>query len=292
MIWNQPPAPLAWSRRIGATTAASDVPFSGFAAAVALDVEPAPASTELAPRATGNGWLCDAERAFETYAGHATLRVRFPGLLSFDLVAGSTLRWHEAPDDPRAAEEALLGAGLVLALAERGTFCLHASAVHASHGGAFVLAGASGAGKSTLAGLLEQEVGWRRLADDITPLEVDTRAATVHPHFPQLKLGPEQAYPDDAPGALPLRGVVELVRGAADARPALERLPSAEAFRTVLARTAAARLFTPELLAAHLKFAECLAARTPLYRLVLPHRPDALEGLARAAAELLECADD
>ena len=71
--------------------------------------------------------------------------------------------------DPAFLAEALLGPPLVLALALRDTWCLHASAVE--YGGRVIaFLGESGAGKSTLAAYLAGQPGVRRVADDILPV--------------------------------------------------------------------------------------------------------------------------
>src|SRR5690606_21772546 len=95
-----------------------------------------------------------------------------------------TVRAEGAPLD--AVIQAATGAPLMLALALRGTWSLHASAA-LIHGKLAAFAADSGTGKSTLARTLD-EMGARRAADDILPVTLDEGQGHAWPHFPQLKL--------------------------------------------------------------------------------------------------------
>ncbi len=169
----------------------------------------------------------------------------------------------------------LLGPALVLALALRGTWSLHASA--AIYKDALILfLGESGQGKSTLAAYLANEAGWRLAADDILPVTMGTDGVTAWPRFPQLKL-PVDAQPGPGlPEQLSISKVCVLSGAGEDEMPALERLPASQAIQAFLGHTAGTRLFTPELLGKHLAFCSQAAERAPVYRLTYPHRWDAL----------------
>jgi hypothetical protein len=173
-----------------------------------------------------------------------------------------------------AVEEALLGPALALALARRGVFVLHASAVVLPGGGRPGIVGflgESGAGKSTLARLLS-EAGAALAADDLLAVGP---GATALPHLPQLKLDPasmagiaglDPAYPllalcvlEPAPPASEVRGEV---------------LPPGGAAAELLRHTIAGSLFAPDLLTDHLGFAAMIAGRVPVHRLSVPRRLD------------------
>jgi hypothetical protein len=77
---------------------------------------------------------------------------------------------------------------LILALARRGVFCLHASAVLNAQGGAVLMLGRSGVGKSTLA-----RASRSPLVDDIAPVAAIDGQLWLLPRFPQLKLA--QPFP-------------------------------------------------------------------------------------------------
>lgn len=169
-----------------------------------------------------------------------------------------------------AVEEALLGPALALALARRGVFVLHASAVVIG-GGVIGFLGESGAGKSTLARLLADE-GAALAADDLLPVAEGPAAL---PHYPQLKLG---AAATAAIAALepryPLLGLYELEPGE---EVAVEELPAPSAVTAaalLLKHTVAGRLFPRDLLATHLGFMGEMAGRVAVHRLRVPRRLD------------------
>ena len=169
-----------------------------------------------------------------------------------------------------AVEEALLGPALALALARRGVFVLHASAVVLRHGVIGFL-GESGAGKSTLARLLS-EAGAALAADDLLPIGPD---ASALPHFPQLKLDPaSMASIAGLAASHPLRALCVLEPAPPTAEVRLEALPPGSAAAGILRHTIAGSLFADDLLAEHLGFAAAIAGRVPVRRLTVPRRLD------------------
>ena len=165
----------------------------------------------------------------------------------------------------RAVEEALLGPAFALALARRGIFLLHASAVVLGHRVIGFL-GESGAGKSTLARLLAAE-GLTLAADDLLAVE----GIDALPHFPQLKLGTAaMAAIEGLEPRCPLLGLYELA--SAEEAVGIEALPPVSAAALLLRHTIAGRLFDSDLLAAQLDFAAGLAGRVPVRRLRVPRR--------------------
>jgi len=171
--------------------------------------------------------------------------------------------------------EILLGPALVLALAMRGTWSLHASAIRFD-GKTIALLGESGQGKSTLAAYLSRSPGWRSVADDILPVTIEPSGMTVWPHFPQLKLPTESQPWIGLPEQLPLGAVCVLEAAAPNQKPELHKLSSTQAVQAFISHTAGTRLFTPELLARHLEFSAQAAQQILAYRLTYPHRRDAL----------------
>jgi hypothetical protein len=176
----------------------------------------------------------------------------------------------EPAADEAAVDEALLGPALAVALARRGVFVLHASAVATDRGVAGFL-GESGAGKSTLARLLSQ-AGPARAADDLLAIGPDAAAL---PHFPQLKLDPAAmaAIAGLAPSH-PLLALCVLEPAPPASAVRGEVLPPAGAAAELLRHTIAGSLFAPDLLTDHLGFAAALAGRVPVHRLAVPRRLD------------------
>lgn len=169
-----------------------------------------------------------------------------------------------------AVDEALLGPALALALARRGIFLLHASAVVVK-GGIVGFLGESGAGKSTLARLLADE-GLALAADDLLAVGPGMSAL---PHYPQLKLDPAAmtAIAGLAPSH-PLLALCVLEPAAPGATVGGGILPPAGAAAHLLRHTIAGSLFAGDLLAEHLDFAAAAAGRVPLRRLTVPRRLD------------------
>lgn len=187
--------------------------------------------------------------------------------------------------------EALRGPVLLHALAQRGVFVMHASAVKTPQGQLLMFTADSGVGKSTLARVADV-LGWQRVGDDLLPIaDCDGRIVAL-PHFPQPKLDTSQQYPADAPSTLPLTALVQLVRGTAVA---FDRLESRLAADLVLANTVATRVFASRSLASHLAFAahlsdEVMAGRSIVGRLTVANRQDNVAGAASAALELMQSA--
>lgn len=129
----------------------------------------------------------------------------------------------------------LFGPLLILALARRGIFCLHASAVQLPIG-AIVLLGASGAGKSTFA----RAMASARLCDDISPLSFVDHQLLLLPQFPQLKL----ERPDTVPESAKLVALLYLQAAIAMQPECISAMTAGELHHQLLAHTVASRLFT------------------------------------------------
>lgn len=268
-------------------------PVYGLAGLAALSDEPIPAldplRTDRPPDFTvRRGPVAIPAGAAEVFDGTARVgtrccRVRSLAAPDGDfLVVSGAGAFAVRPDgievDPEpgageeAVEQALLGPALALALARKGVFVLHASAVVLRQGVIGFL-GESGAGKSTLARLLAEAGEEAALAaDDLLAIGPDAAAL---PHFPQLKLEPasmaaiaglEPSYP------LAALCVLEPVPPASEVRG--EVLPPGGAAAELLRHTIAGSLFAPDLLTDHLGFAASIAGRVPVRRLSVPRRLD------------------
>ena len=178
-----------------------------------------------------------------------------------------------------AVEQALLGPAAALALARRGVFVLHASAVVLGNGVVGFL-GESGAGKSTLARLLAAE-GLTRAADDLLAVTLTPGSAEALPHFPQLKLGAAEMEAIQAlEPRYPLLALYDIAPG--DEVSAVD-MTGANGAIALIQQTVAGKLFDTELMAASFGFAAQLAARVPVRRLRLPRKMS----VGKAVADLL-----
>ena len=287
--WLQPFAGgLLWcDRPVGRGGSRAPAPSAGVA----------PSSSGFALVYDGPGLVAGGMQRIRSFvAADGTRKVEFEDGETFliaaagDRIARLVATAAEAPAQ-RTLERAL-GAPMALALALRGIFLLHASAL-AGPRGVIAICGESGTGKSTLASAAAswRDLGLSRVADDQLPVALGARP-TVLPHFPQLKLPPEAWHAPGAAAVLPLRMVVQALRsapaGGDSAPPArIEPLRAAQACLFLAGATVAARLFDRQLLTRHLE--ACAAASESLYvcRLRYASGLDRLrEPLAALAASL------
>jgi hypothetical protein len=223
------------------------------------------------------GWVAGAQRIVEIYDTLQGMLLKVEGGGEFFITPhGEIVSRSDCQSDLQELNrEIILGPVLVLALALRDVWSLHASAVMYKES-VIVFLGESGQGKSTLAGYLSQSPGWRRVADDILPVQVDGNKINVLPHFPQLKL-PLNAQPGvGLPEHIPLKTICVLRNAEPDQIPELQKLSMAQGVQSLLGHITGTRMFNATLLAKHLEFATQAAKQIPAYQLVNPHRRDTL----------------
>lgn len=239
----------------------------------------------------GRNQIAGAEREVECRWGDAGYRLSVADVGEF-LIApdGASILVREATEgSPEDLFQTLVGPLLIVAMAARGTFCLHASAV-ALDGRAVVFMGCSGAGKSTLAAALPSLATsrWRRVADDLLPISRSEGEGRVvcRSDFPQLKLDPsEQAAL--SPPRLPVSEFY-LLRpppppGSAEIL--FTELDSAAAALALVSQGVATRLFAQPLLAEHFAFSAAVATGPRVCELRVPWSQAALPRLARILEE-------
>jgi hypothetical protein len=194
--------------------------------------------------------------------------------VSADGCAISSHNW-EAGILPDTVIEALLGPPVMMALALRGVWCLHASAVIVDGAGVAFMCD-SGGGKSTLASFFDAECGplVERMSDDILPVESGPDRIMALPHFPQLKLPPSEQVPMGTPERIPLAAIYTLNPSSSRDEGEVNILPlsSRQATVALLRHTVASRLFPPPLLERHLDFCAAAGHRVPVRRLSYPRR--------------------
>jgi hypothetical protein len=241
----------------------------------------------------GLGFVGGRDRVLRAARGTSGWLLQADDLGTFGVEAsGAAIGWlAPSPDGPPPLDElitTLLGPPLMLALALRGKWCLHGSAVLDGEG-AIALLGVSGAGKSTLAAYVDERAPGTRVADDVLALTLGaTGGATAWPALPQLKLpGAAQWRGREA---LPLRAVCVLQPEGPDlATVRAEPLAVRDAALAFVRHTVGARLFDATLAGAHMRAAAMAAEAAPWWRLRVPRRRSAL---AAAAALLRQLAHE
>lgn len=224
-----------------------------------------------------SGWVGNVRRRLLVYALPAGMLLRVEGCGDYVVLPGqiAATAGHLSSDGRTHDTEVILGPALVLALALRSTWCLHASAVRVE-GRTIALLGESGQGKSTLGIYLSKSHGWSLVADDILPVRESVAGIEVRPHFPQLKLPAALQPGPRLPERLPLHAICALMPAEQDATPELQTVSPGGATQILLRHTAGTRMLSPEHLGEHLSFCALAARRIPVYQLTYPHRQDAL----------------
>jgi hypothetical protein len=221
------------------------------------------------------GWLGGAYRQVETWTAPPGILLKVAGGSDFYISSGGQTIVRVANVTPDLDHEILTGPALVLALAMRGTWCLHASAVMQSDR-ALLFLGESGQGKSTLAAHLAADHHFRLVADDILPVTTGKTGLNVWPRFPQLKLPLDSQPGTLLPESIPAGWICVLTDTEPEKTPGLKPLSRSRALQALVSHTAGTRLLEPELLAKHLTFCAQVAEHIPFYALSYPHRKDAL----------------
>jgi hypothetical protein len=215
------------------------------------------------------GWVADQVSKVSLWWHAQGYLIEIPAVGRFWTARdGSAIaRVSRAPDaDPAFLAEALLGPALVLALALKGTWCLHASAI-AVENRVIVFLGVSGAGKSTLAAYLSVKPGVRRVADDILPVAVQDGRSYAFPHFPQLKLAIHQQPGLSLPEKLPLAVIYLLDEKPA---PSVEAIGPGNSALLLAGHSVAARLFDRQLLSRHFDFCSLAGSILAVRKLAYP----------------------
>jgi hypothetical protein len=255
-----------------ATDISADI-LAPLATAATAAIQPA-AAADLQQVYHGPGWVAGSWKQVVCSLGSDAYHIEVEGVGCFAVPldgAWFTCQRTVSGVDRESLIQTALGPALILGLALQDVFCLHASAVrHRDSVAAFI--GTSGAGKSTLARQLSADpsLPWARLADDILPVEVAAGCVTTHPHFPQLKLGPDAQPWCDQPEQVSLGALLVIQPGDDADQVTLTPMGPSDRALALLERTVAARLFAPELRVRHLGFCARTAELIPVYRLSYP----------------------
>lgn len=254
--------------------------------------DPAPGASPAPGRLVyrGPAWIGLEWRQVECQESEAGYAVEIDGVGVVQVAPDGSRAGLELDGEPSRSpsrsvvEEAALGPALTLALALRGIFCLHASAVVSPTGELLLFAGLSGSGKSTLARLVDAAAGWARAADDIVPLAWSAGGVQALPRFPQLKLAPDAQPGAALPERMPVARIFTLVPGAPEKAVEVRPLGAREAAVALLRHTATARLFDRVLLERHLEACSRIGSSGDVAELTVPWTgrlpPDLAEVLA------------
>lgn len=178
-------------------------------------------------------------------------------------------------------EECTLGAPLIVALALRDCWFLHAAAV-AIDDRAAVIAGSSGSGKSTLAARLNRRQGWHRIADDLVALRFDEGSLVATSDYPQLKL---PASSQSRQGPVRVDTIYLLRPAAAGERFGVRKIEKSEKLIALARHGVAARLFPAGLLDRHLAFCRAAAEAVNMVEVTYPHTVEALHRAVEVVSE-------
>lgn len=233
----------------------------------------------------GPGWLGNEWREVECWTVEGGFRITVAGIGSNWLTADG--RSIVIAPEPGVGEELVvevaLGPPLILSLALHDTWCLHGSAVAIDNKAALFL-GESGKGKSTLARWLDRnsEQNLRRIGDDILPVTSSDGHLYFMPHFPQLKMPPDEQPALGLPQRLPVTAVYTLTRPADYDGIEIKDLGTQDGALALVRHTVASRLFDADLLAKQFDFCVRAAGDMPLKELSYPLTREAMPEIYRA----------
>ena len=230
------------------------------------------------------GWIGNAWRHVTCYADRSGYRLEVEGVGRFAVAEDGNNIFclqNAGQTESHILITTVLGAPLILALAIKGTWCLHASSI-IQKDRLILFMGESGRGKSTLARTLANDPikNLIRASDDILPIKLKSNSLVALPHFPQLKLGADAQLDPYLPESFPVAAIYVLEQAAQNSPVATAALTEKEALLAFVKHSVASLLFDHSGLARHLEFCAAAAKQVPIYRLIYPHRSEAIAEVA------------
>jgi len=177
--------------------------------------------------------------------------------------------------------QVVTGPALIILLATKGIYCLHASSIGTQFGNIAFIA-ESGVGKSTLGAHIDSN--WQQLADDILPLHQRGDHYQMF-DYPQLKL-PRNATELPQPRNSMLDLIIRLSNEESQEME-FTRLPRTEGLIEIVRHTVAAKLFDNALMIEHVRFAKFLSGEVPVVELKYPRNLERLNHLRFAIFKYL-----
>jgi hypothetical protein len=238
--------------------------------------------------------------------GGAFFRLCYASGMQFWLDRRGSEIWASWPETSSLNDAAtyLLGPVLGVLLRQRGTVCIHASAV-AIGGCAVAFVGPAGAGKSTTAAIFAQR-GCAVVSDDIVALTEDRDTFQVLPAYPHLCLWPDSVgmlygSPDRLPRfvpdwekrclaagrgelkfaqrALPLGVIYLLQERTSDPIAQVSSVPLSAAFMALVANSYATKILDREMRANEFDVLSRLVPQVAIYSLQAPRNVDGFDDL-------------
>jgi hypothetical protein len=231
-----------------------------------------------------SGFVAGRDREVICRFGPDSIVVAVEDLAEFSVTRdGSSIELATGTAPCGDIEQAILGPPLILALRLQNVTVLHAGSV-ATKNGVVAFLGSSGTGKSTLTAFLNQHVDeWSYCTDDLLPLDPGTDGIDALPHFPQLKLAPENQWCSPKPQRLPLLAVISLGEGPSPGSEVTgSALSAADATAVILKHSAAWTFFPPELTQRQLDFCAQIVETVPVRRIAYPRKAEILPEVADA----------
>ena len=188
--------------------------------------------------------------------------------------------------------ELITGPAVILLLAQKSVYSLHASAVRFSahkegqgrQSRVVAFLADSGVGKSTLA----RHVGdqWCQLVDDILPVTLAAESLSFFDDFPQLKLKGAHAQAFDGSRLIQRVDFLVCLNGQFSEDVDIQVMAKSEALLALIRHTVAVRLFDVEQTKAHLEFAKKVVEEIPVLQISYPRD---LSKLPEIKAQIVSC---
>lgn len=241
---------------------------------------------------SGEAWVLDKPRAVTCDLTEHGYLLELEDLGSFFVERdGSSIEKvsnRPGASDIQVLAQTVLGAPLILCLALKQVFSLHAGAIQVNNG-VIGFMGESGYGKSTIAAYYSDRCeNGIRISDDILVLERCENGIVVLPHFPQLKLDCNSYYSLSSPRRVLLERLFVLCPSSAVDSVRLEPLNQRDAILTLIQHSVATRLFGPDLLKKHWHFCAEVCNFLQVTRLLFPQKLEFLPILMNRVLEVAE----
>lgn len=179
--------------------------------------------------------------------------------------------------------ELLLGPALIMLLAKRGIFCLHAGAAMSANG-LIMFIGESGVGKSTMAKTNGDD--WVRVCDDVLPLKLyPDNSLVALPGFAQLKLADSEQHDLDKYQEIPVQAICRITKPKDAERAGVRKKHKTSAVLELVRHTVASKMFNSELLEQHMEFCRTVANTNDVYELSYPREIGKLTKLQKNLTE-------